>query len=231
MDGDPPSANALVLAAECLEDPALDIPPMVRARLETLLAAESSHGDDQRQRILREVRLKLRIHRMARLADTSRISRTLLTNAEYQLFVDDSGPGQGHRHLDHWQAKQHRADEGTAPAVGIRASDALRLCGWLTEREGDGWRYRLPRAGELSQRQASRVGDACDGIPHWEELEEPANSLTCLPTPDPRVGREQLSRQLRFDVAQDLSKTLQKRLDPNHWRALRRLIPVEHRRP
>jgi NACHT domain len=228
MDGDPPSVNALVLATECLEDSTPDIPTMVRTRLETLLAAESSHGDEQRQRILREVRLKLRIHRMARLGEASHISLTLLTNAEYQLFVDDSEARQDHRHLDHWRVRQHRSEEGAAPAVGIRASDALRLCEWLTERERDGRRFRLPRAGELSERQARRVVDACDGVPHWEEL-DPA--LTCLPKPDPRVAQEHLSWQLRFDVAQDLSRTMQQRIEPEHWRELLRLIPVEYPRP
>ena len=39
---------------------------------------------------------------------------------------------------------------GRNPVVGVRPLDAEAFCNWLTERDGSGWRFRLPRANELN---------------------------------------------------------------------------------
>jgi hypothetical protein len=226
MERSPPSVDALVLAAECVVDEDAAIDPAVRARLEALLGEESGRGDAQRQRLLREVRLKLRLHRMARLGAAAYVSHTLLTNAEYQLFVDEVAQAGEFRHLDHWNAKCPRANEATWPAVGVRASDARRFCDWLSERDREGWRYRLPAVGELDQRQATRVSERSHRVPHWEQKED---GLTCLPKPDRTVTREFLARQLRFDVLQELSPAMRERINRQHWDALLRLVPLGSR--
>ena len=50
---------------------------------------------------------------------------------------------------DHWQRYQFPNGQGRAPVVGVRPSDVVAFCVWLTQREPGEWNYRLPRVGEL----------------------------------------------------------------------------------
>ena len=50
---------------------------------------------------------------------------------------------------DHWHSYQFPVGQGRDPVVGVRPSDAVAFCDWLTGRMGEGWRYRIPHFAEL----------------------------------------------------------------------------------
>lgn len=86
---------------------------------------------------------------MIRLDDNREADETLVTHAEYQLFLDDMRAQGKFYQPDHWQSYQFPAGQGRQPVLGVRPSDAVAFCEWLTNRMGDGWRYRIPDAAEL----------------------------------------------------------------------------------
>ena len=87
---------------------------------------------------------------MIRLDDDRYIDTSLITHAEYQLFLDEQR-GQGRYYQpDHWRTYQFPAGQAHTPVLGVRPSDAEAFCQWLSQREADDWRYRLPYARELS---------------------------------------------------------------------------------
>jgi hypothetical protein len=45
---------------------------------------------------------------------------------------------------DHWNSYQFRDGQALKPILGIRHSDAIAFCEWLTKLEIKNWHYRLP---------------------------------------------------------------------------------------
>jgi hypothetical protein len=211
--GATPSVEALSLAAACVEDPECVVTSDLESRLNSMLADETEWSRPERQRILQEVRLSLRVNRMVPLGADTYLSPTLITNAEYQLFTDDRVEA---RHLDHWHNGRFSRGQGDRPALGVRSSDAEQFCRWLSERDRDGCRYRLPFKGE------PETGRAAINPPHWEQEEE---GLRCWPSLDQEKVRDLLKRQLRFDLMQELSPSMRQRIDPPCWGELRKLMP------
>jgi len=221
-----PSVEALTLAAACAQDTDVTVSPEVQARLEAALSEDREHRDPARQRSLREVKLTLRLREMALLGVASFASPSVITNAEYQLFVDDMRERGEPRHLDHWKEGRFPVQAAPNPATGVRASDAEAFCAWLTERDRNGWCYRLPHEGELQEHWRGRLKLGPEGIPHWEKIE---GELTCWPKPHRPSVRRTLWIQLHFDILQDLSPSMQRNIDPQHWRKLHNLVPKRAR--
>ncbi|MGH8907259.1 MAG: NACHT domain-containing protein [Egibacteraceae bacterium] len=211
MQGATPTVEALSLAAACVEDSECVVTPDLETRLNSMLTDEEEQGRPERRHILHEVRLTLRVNRMVPLGAAASVSPTLITNAEYQLFAEAKA-----RHLDHWHIRRFSRGQGDRPAVGVRSSDAEQFCRWLTERDRDGWRYRLPFKEELKARLPAI------NVPHWEQDEE---GLRCWPSLDQEAVRDLLKRQLRFDLMQELSPSMRQRIDPQRWGELRKLVP------
>ena len=142
------SVPALALAIEC-QDEALQLDPAQRAALSNLLDAGIEDPDPDRRRLIAETLLTLRTRRLTRLDDLREADDSLITHAEYQLFVDDMRAQGKYYQPDHWQSYQFQAGQGRQPVLGVRPSDAVAFCDWLTKRAGEGWRYRIPHAAEL----------------------------------------------------------------------------------
>ncbi len=111
------------------------------------------------------------LDRMVSLDDETRVIDTsLITCAEYQLFLDEQQVC-GHNYWpDHWSNNRCLPGQGLMPVLGIRPSDAVAFCNWLTEQDSSGiWRYRLPRAGELEQEdeKLDKVGRLSIGSGYW----------------------------------------------------------------
>ena len=87
---------------------------------------------------------------MIRLDDNREADETLVTHAEYQVFLDEMRAQGRYYQPDHWWSYQFPVGQGRAATVGVRPSDAVAFCEWLTSKLGDGWRYRIPYSGELS---------------------------------------------------------------------------------
>jgi hypothetical protein len=140
-----PSIRALSLAKECLRE-AHSIKPAVRAKVVEFFEHNTENDDEQSRRLAAEVLIISRLGRLARLDEHRQIDTTLVTHAEYQLFLDESRARGKYYQPDHWQDLRFQPGQGQLPVVGVRPTDALAFCAWLTEREGE-WRYSLPRSG------------------------------------------------------------------------------------
>jgi len=78
------------------------------------------------------------------------IDDSLVTCAEYQLFVDEMREQGQFFQPEHWTTCQLPAGQARAPIFGVRPSDAKAFCEWLTQREGGEWRFRLPTSDEAA---------------------------------------------------------------------------------
>ncbi len=144
------SVSTLVLAFDCQKD-ALKLQPDVKARLDNILIQGMEDTDPQRQHIAAEVLLARRLRQMVYLKENTFIDTSLITCAEYQLFLDEQRTQGKYYQPDHWQGYRFSPGQGSTPVLGVRSSDTAAFCAWLTGRESGPWRYRLPAAGELKQ--------------------------------------------------------------------------------
>jgi len=81
---------------------------------------------------------------MQRIDENTYIDDTLVTCAEYQLFVDEMHEQGKYYQPDHWVLYQFPAGKALDPILGVRQSDSVSFCEWLTNRDIAGWKYRLP---------------------------------------------------------------------------------------
>jgi hypothetical protein len=87
---------------------------------------------------------------MHRIDENTYIDDSLITCAEYQLFIDEmSGPGK-YRQPDHWTTNYFPSGDGHQPILGVRSLDAEAFCVWLTQHTLHEWHYRLPIAQEAA---------------------------------------------------------------------------------
>lgn len=78
------------------------------------------------------------------------IDDSLVTCAEYQLFIDEMLEQGKYYQPDHWTSYQFPKGQAREPILGVRHSDAVAFCEWLTRRKGGEWQFRLPNNGEGS---------------------------------------------------------------------------------
>ena len=83
-----------------------------------------------------------------RIDENTYIDDTLVTCAEYQLFIDEMREQGKYYQPDHWISYQFQEGTGREPILGARHADAIAFCDWLTIRDRMGWRYRLPSMSE-----------------------------------------------------------------------------------
>ena len=156
LAGGRPTAVVLMLALECQKE-ALRVHPEVKAQLDTLIDNNIEHSDPEQRRIVADAMLSRRMNQMIHLHDETYIDTSLITCAEYQLFLDDQLTRSISYRPDHWVNDQYLPNQGRAPVLGVRPSDAVAFCEWLTERESDGWLYRLPHQGEFEQDMGGEI--------------------------------------------------------------------------
>ena len=146
----PPTLDRLILAIEC-EYEALKLDPEVREHLRQIIEEGLDAEDVDTQHIAAEALLRLRLKRLARLDDTvyADTSETAVTNAEYQLFLDDTSSKAAAP--DHWMSSHFQPGSGKYPVVGVSPEQAVGFCQWLTDHSTDiEVAYRLPVANEVS---------------------------------------------------------------------------------
>lgn len=155
-----PTIPALTLAIDCLEE-SREVEPQWRDRMNSLLNIGTEDQDLERFRIAAETLLARRLRNMVQIANGTFIDPTYVTNAEYQLFLDESSAANRYYQPDHWAGFRFLAGQAFSPAVGVRSSDAQGFCQWLTERSSS-FHFRLPRSGEV---QGVYEADAQPGAP------------------------------------------------------------------
>jgi energy-coupling factor transporter ATP-binding protein EcfA2 len=198
---DPPSVPALTLAIECIEE-ARGVQPEVRERLDTVLEQGVEDPDPERRQIVAEALLALRLRRMVRVDEDKYVDNSLITHAEYQLFLDKQRALGNYHQPDHWQGYQFATDQGRVPVVGVRPSDAVAFCERLTEREAGEWRYRPPMPGEVDRLPLNEVvQDGSEaGLGYWALSAEKAECVR-VGVSRPVIPDEMLVHQIIHDAS------------------------------
>jgi hypothetical protein len=220
----PPSADVLSLALDCLEE-AKDLQQDQRDQVQALLKQGVEDPDPQRAKVVAEALLKRRLRRQMtiRLDEDCYMAESLITCAEYQLFLDEQRTKGKWFQPDHWLSEKFPKGTGHDPVLGIRSSDAAAFCDWLTTREGGGWRYRLPRAGELAQAQRDQAFEATTprGVGYWRE-----DGLEYLGYAQAQrfLTGEMLDKQIAEDLARTPTLNLNLARARTHARTFERIL-------
>jgi|GEM_PF-3008210 len=129
----PVSTTLLLLAYECLGQ-AKTVDPSVRIALETEIISGLNAEDRERRRFAAELALARRLMNLYQSDQSVVVDSSYITCAEYQLFLDEQmGIGEC-RQPDHWEGLHFQLGSASTPVVGLRASDAIAFCGWLSSR-------------------------------------------------------------------------------------------------
>ncbi len=88
---------------------------------------------------------------MQRIDENTYIDDTLVTCAEYQLFIDEMREQGKYYQPDHWTSYQFPTGQARTPVLGVRPSDAKTFCVWLSQLQSGEWYYRLPNSVEANQ--------------------------------------------------------------------------------
>ncbi len=137
-----------MLATDC-EEEALELQPIVRERLRAVTEDALEAPDPERRRLAARHKLARRLRNMIRLSDDLYIDSLPITNAEYQLFIDERRTKGEFRQPDHWDEYSFPRDEGRKPILGIRRHDAEEFCRWLDEGKAAAWRHSVPAVEEI----------------------------------------------------------------------------------
>jgi hypothetical protein len=146
---DSPSVSRLLLASDCADE-ALELSSELRTRLAALTKQAVEDSDPQRRQLAAEVMLSRRLKSMITVNDDTYLDDTPISNAEYQLFIDECRRRGQYCQPDHWNSYAFPSGSGNAPVAGIRGSDAIAFCAWLNERSfSTTWTFSLPYEEEI----------------------------------------------------------------------------------
>ena len=133
LDQDPPNAIALSLAIQCLEE-ARQVKPELRDITERILFENAEDNDPEIRTIIAHALLSNRLKHLMAISPTIFIDTHLVTNAEYQVFVDDMlWKNKEDYSPIHWMQKSFPSGTAHSPVTGLIPDDALAFCEWLTE--------------------------------------------------------------------------------------------------
>ena len=121
---DDPTRDSLSIAYDCAEE-GKSLEPQTRARLEEF-SLESADADIAQ--LAARVKLTRRLNQLLRLDDETQIDRSLISRAEYQLFLIEQGIWFG---KDKTAKPWYTPENPLRPETGISLNDALEFCRWL----------------------------------------------------------------------------------------------------
>ena len=135
-----------------------------------------------------------------RIDENTYIDDTLVTCAEYQLFLDEMREQGKYYQPDHWASYQFPEGRAREPILGMRHSDALEFCAWLTKQEAGEEAFRLSTSVETMAYPLIHPGILWP-LGYWVMgADEQSRFAWIGPVPDnPR--RIDLARALNHDLA------------------------------
>jgi len=136
------SVPPLVLAMNCMALRNIKVKKNVREQYQRFLDDSLKHDNPAIRRRIAEARLQVHLSNIERsLGGGYLLVAEMITQAEYQLFIDDMIATDVIVIPDHWKETTYQ-DDGNQPILGMRSEDGIRFCEWLMERDAD-WEYRL----------------------------------------------------------------------------------------
>ncbi|MGB0385605.1 MAG: NACHT domain-containing protein, partial [Ardenticatenaceae bacterium] len=176
------SFSILRLAIDCATG---EVEPEMQHRLEKRLKEEIDawRPGSMQHRVVSQGLLSLRLKSLIAVDETLYVSDSLITNAEYQLFLNETGAEQ-EAIPAHWSQAVYAPLDAVA---GIRPSDALAFCEWLTERDPEGRSYRLPTIGEFKPLLSETAYWAREGRGQTIKLQNDATTQISLSALESRL--------------------------------------------
>lgn len=156
------SSKALSLGVTILEE-AISLRLESRSRFLAYLAESIESADPVRKTLIADSLLRNDLRRAAVLDEKERrwIGTALISHAAYQRFINEQQQHERRFYApDHWIDREFPAGQAQQPILGVRLEDAQAFCAWLTARDRDGWRYRLPLERESEEYQSEVRGKA-----------------------------------------------------------------------
>lgn len=141
--------STLVLALDC-EEEALQVAQETRKQLNEVVTKAVTGENIELRRIVGEAWLNRRLKHLVRLSEDIYIDSTLVSHAEYQIFLDEKREKGGYYQPDHWSDNQFPREMGQLPIVGVRPGDAIVFCEWLSNRTEEKFNFRLPNKREVN---------------------------------------------------------------------------------
>ena len=200
----------ITLAAECVEE-ARDVRPQLREQLRQILDEWLDLPGDESEtfrQLAAETLLALRLSRMNRINEDLYVDSELITQAEYQLFLDEKREQGDYHQPDHWENQHFTLGRGKEPVAGVRPRDSVAFCAWLTGRETvDNWEYRLPRPGETATHVFPSVG-------YWSfDSSTDSYSFTSPAQSQPSLSVDTLKTYRALDLACAFDRPFDRALD------------------
>jgi len=126
-----PSVTTLALAYNCMRE-GLRTRADLRKELEDAVENDLESHDPGRSQLAAEVILAQRLRSMIRLNARIDLDLTLITNAEYQLFLNSTGSN--FRYIPHhWEGTHFPQGRARDAISGITPEASCAFCGWLTQ--------------------------------------------------------------------------------------------------
>ncbi len=101
---------------------------------------------------------------MYRIDENTYIDDSLVTCAEYQLFLDEMREQGKFCQPDHWKSCEYLVGQAHMPVLGVRPSDAMVFCNWVSQREKGVWSFRLPTVDEAAQYPIQKHNEQLSGF-------------------------------------------------------------------
>ncbi|OHD10413.1 MAG: hypothetical protein A2086_01225 [Spirochaetes bacterium GWD1_27_9] len=149
-----PTLQSLNIGYECLINRAF-IDNNLKIELENIITKGIFSYNKDIAKISAEFRLYKRLEDMKKDNLKIFIDNSLITNAEYQLFIDDIIK-KNYKPL-HWKTNRFVKENINKPIFGISSKDALEFCNWLNTKYDKKIKYRLPLKEELNNFNNDRV--------------------------------------------------------------------------
>jgi hypothetical protein len=151
------------------------------------------------------------LQRLIRLDENRYAGDALISHADYQVFLDDLDLKrvdpmlEGVRYMpDHWLGSRFPIGQEDLPIVGVRRSGAVAFCNWLTEREGNPWRYRLPEPEELDNHPLQDNLQGGTYLGYWTNGRGINKNFTWIGESPPLLALERVKREL--DISRLLAR-------------------------
>jgi energy-coupling factor transporter ATP-binding protein EcfA2 len=190
--------NNINLAYDCVRE-ALQIDPGIRRKFENFLDRSIESEISERRAVAGKAKLDSRLRWMSRLSKYVSIDTSLVSNIEYQFFLDEMKKRGKHYCPDSWGQEKFPSGTGKDPVIGIRQRDAIRFCKWLTEREIWHARYRIPTLEESNYSEVE-----CENVTttYWVDDD---GTIKLKPRHSPvqfTIAQKTIIEQINDDLAQ-----------------------------
>lgn len=163
------TTESLTLAFDLLDESECEIDSKLQEQLKALQNRGLASTSREEFPFWAVIILKGRIKKLVKYQDRmARLDPKYITNAEYQLFINEKLQAGEQHQPPHWEEAKFPKGDGQKPIVGVKFHDAEVFCEWLTQKWSDQFfRYRLPRSQEVQEVKESSSYDPEEGIGTW----------------------------------------------------------------